>query len=177
MDPHIKQHLYICDICRRPRSKEFHRRYPAGQDYPRTHSVCLPPKKHYRELMQRTVRAMNDLYQAGKVFYQGLCSRNGLYIQVHHHHWHHNTLSEDDLTKAYGKFAERPRSPSFQEKPVTIRQKKQPASDNQVAHVAELTDGPTPAPYELPAYQSYADAPPAVSQKPVFRFQVSEDVS
>ncbi|KAF5530570.1 hypothetical protein FMEXI_13467, partial [Fusarium mexicanum] len=117
------------------------------------------------------------LFVAGKVIYQGLSSRSGLYIQVHHHHWHHNTLSEDDLTKAYGKFAERPRSPSFQQKPATIRQKKQPASDKQDAHVAELTDGPTPAPYELPAYQSYADVPPAVSQKPVFRFQVSEDVS
>ncbi|KAF5535133.1 hypothetical protein FMEXI_10964 [Fusarium mexicanum] len=152
MDSHPKQHLYICDICRRPRSNEFHRRYPTGQDYRQTHS-------------------------AGKVIYQGLSSRNGLYIQVHHHHWHHNTLSEDDLTKAYGKFAERPRSPSFQQKPVTIRQKKQPASDKQDAHVAELTDGPTPAPYKLPAYQSYANAPPAVSQKPVFRFQVSEDVS
>lgn len=112
---------------------------------------------------------MNTAVDAIKIACRALMSRHGLDIHVHHHHWHHSTEPEDSFTD---QDLETRQSRMFQQ-----GTQESIAAGESPAQIAELADGPAPAPCELPAYRQSTDVPPQVKQKPVFRFQVSEYVA
>ncbi|KNB18379.1 hypothetical protein FOXG_16052 [Fusarium oxysporum f. sp. lycopersici 4287] len=167
IDTGIKSHT--CGICHRPRSDEFHRRYPAGQGYPRTHSICrrcrqeqrgVTSKSHEQPVCQTTPKSKpvrRSVIVAVKTICRALMSGNGLDIHVHHHHWHHSN-GDDGITKEKKRL-----------RPGSLE-----STGKRPMQVAELADGPAPLPCELPAYQELTYGPSQSEQKPVFRFHVTE---
>ncbi|WJG34878.1 uncharacterized protein FOBCDRAFT_237505 [Fusarium oxysporum Fo47] len=163
----IKSHT--CSIYHRPRSDKFHRRYPAGQGYPRTHSICrrchqeqrgVTSKSHKQPVCQQTHKSKpmrRSIIIAVKTIYRALISGNGLNIHVHHHHWYHSNRDKG-ITKEKKRL-----------RPGSIE-----STRNRPIQVAKLTDGPAPLPYELPAYQELTYRPSQSEQKPLFRFHITE---
>lgn len=93
---------------------------------------------------------------------RALASGEGLNIHIHHHHWHHSDQPDDDLANIPDQLKSR-----------TMETKGEIATDKPIA---ELPDGPAPAPCELPTDCPSNENPPSIQPKPVFRLVVTEYV-
>ncbi|KAJ3537070.1 hypothetical protein NM208_g6468 [Fusarium decemcellulare] len=191
-----KRNLHVCDICRRPRSKEFHRRYPAGRDYPHTHSVCrrclrvqqdtrhkpykkpTTPARQGQAPAQRIIHAINTTFYVGRNLFRALASREGLNIHLHHHHWHHGGELGEDPTQARDQLVETNdgRVDELKSRTMAMEGGGVAANKSSAQILVELPDGPAPAPSEVPGSYLSNENPPPIQPKPVFQLKISEYV-